>query len=291
MATPTSTSRAAKDGHHKLGRLITLPDGTEAFVPNSDTSPIIGNSRIADGAEIYSVVHKFGRNAAVINTAFVPITNGGIYRMPQVSGARTLRVAAGDANDTAAGSGAREVTVQGLDETGVLIEVALVTAGTSAGPASTETFIREFRAFVSKSGTYASVGVGSHAADIVIESAAGETAMTISALVIERAQSQVGAFTTSLGTQTYLNSVFASVDSNKTVDIILCKRENILQTAPPYSAMRIASEFNGIAIPFSPEIKVPMGPFDPLTDLLWMAKVGAQTGAVSIDFELLVKDI
>ncbi len=63
-----------------------------------------------------SVVHKFGRG--VVGTSFVPIAFGNIYRTPQPANATALRVKAGDANDTAAGTGAREVMVQGLSATG-----------------------------------------------------------------------------------------------------------------------------------------------------------------------------
>ena len=57
-----------------------------------------------------SVVHKFGRNAAV--TTMAPIAFGGVYQTPQPASATTLRVKAGNTNDTAAGSGAREITIQ-----------------------------------------------------------------------------------------------------------------------------------------------------------------------------------
>ena len=64
----------------------------------------------------HSLVHKFGKNEDV-GATFEPLTIGGVYQTLQPAAATTLRVKAGNANDTAAGTGAREVTVQGLDET------------------------------------------------------------------------------------------------------------------------------------------------------------------------------
>ena len=60
-----------------------------------------------------TIVNKFGRNASV-GTTYVPVTVGGVYNTPQPAAATTLRIkAGGDANDAAAGTGAREVTVVG----------------------------------------------------------------------------------------------------------------------------------------------------------------------------------
>ena len=104
-------------------------------------------------------IKKFGRNAAV-GTSFVPIAMGGVYQTPQGSAATALRIkSGGDANDTAAGSGARSVTLEGLDENFELATEALATAGASASSATSTTFTRLFRAYVTPdtgSGTYAS---------------------------------------------------------------------------------------------------------------------------------------
>ena len=115
-----------------------------------------------------SIIHKFGQSDA-IGTSFVPVARGSIYHTVQVGSATTLRVKAGNTNDTAAGSGAQKVMLEGIDETGAIATEELTTAGTSASTASTTTFIRLYRMYVSESGTYATSAAGSHAADIVIE--------------------------------------------------------------------------------------------------------------------------
>lgn len=237
-----------------------------------------------------SIVHKFGSNPAV-GTSFVPVCMGGVYRTPQVAGATTLRVKAGNANDAAGGTGAREIQLQGLDETGALVMESIPTAGASAGAASTATFIRLFRVIVTESGTYATQSTGSHDSDIVIENGAGtEDWLTLAATGFPRSQSQVGAYSVPLGKTAYMNTFFFSIDSTKVADIVMFKRENILETAAPYSAMRMQNEFNGLDAPFGAEFMLPAGPFPALTDIGFMAKVSLTTGAISVDFEMLLID-
>ena len=81
---------------------------------------------------------RFGRNTA-IGATYTPVTRSGHYRTPQAGSATTLRVkAGGNANDTAAGSGARQITLVGLDATGNVITETLATAGASASAATTK---------------------------------------------------------------------------------------------------------------------------------------------------------
>lgn len=238
-----------------------------------------------------SIVHKFGRNSAV-GTSFVPVTVGGVYETPQVSGATALRVkAGGNANDTAAGSGAREVTFEGLDETGTLVTESVATAGASASAATTITFIRLFRFYVSASGTYTTPITNSHAADIVIENGAGGTDWgTIEDTDFSRGQSEIAFYTVPLAKTAYVLTATASVDSTKTADILFFKRENILDAAAPFSSKRVLFEFSAISGEDVLAPKTPLGPFPALTDIGFVAQVAATTAAVEIDFEILVID-
>ena len=238
-----------------------------------------------------SVVHKFGANL-LVPTTFTPVTRGGIYPMVQVAGATTLRVkAGGNAADTAAGAGAREITIQGLSPTGVEIFESVITAGASASTSTTATFIRVYRAWVSASGTYASTAGGSHVADIVIEDTAGtQDWATIPLNGFGMAQTTIAAYTVPLGKTAYMRSWLLQVDSNKAVDFIFYVRENILETAAPFSGYRMKFGAFGVADNISVKPHTPAGPFPALTDLVWMAKVGATTGIAAADFELVLED-
>jgi hypothetical protein len=235
---------------------------------------------------------KFGRNDAV-GTTFEPITAGGIYRTPRVSGATALRIkAGGNANDTAAGTGARKVVLIGLDETGALTSEELTLAGASASAPSTTTFLRLFESYVSESGTYATATAGSHAADIVIEDAAGtEDWATIQVLGIPRAQSQIGVISVPLGKEMYITDSVISVDSTKVLDVIAFQRRNILETAAPYTAMRSVEEHVGV-IDYLPKLhQYPLGPFPALTDFGYMARVSSGTADATITFNYLFVNV
>lgn len=235
-----------------------------------------------------SVVNKFGYSAS-IGTSFAPLTLANAYRMPQPASATALRIAAGNTNDTAAGSGAREVTFQGLDETGALVEEAVATAGTSASSATTATFIRLFRGWVSSSGTYADgSSTFSHAAAITIENSGGGT--TWGSIAAQQGQTQIACYTIPLGKTGFISSAQFDVNSTKDVDFKLMQRRSALDAAAPYQAWRLVSQQAQVAgsVPFNPDI--PLGPYPALTDLVFFAKVTSGTGIASVDFEILLED-
>lgn len=236
----------------------------------------------------HSLVHKFGHNDAV-GTTLVPISLGGIYRTPQVAGATALRIKAGDANDTAAGSGAREVTLEGLDETGALVIEPLITAGASASANTSATFIRLFRVWVSSSGTYASATAGSHAANIVVENAAGtEDWATIEASVFPASQSEIGAYSVPIGFKAYVLSAAAFSDSSKITSIFFFQRKNILETVPPYTAMRLVFDATVEGIPADVTPRSALDDFVGPCDIGIMGLVNTGSALVHVDIEILL---
>lgn len=239
----------------------------------------------------YSVVHKFGANLAV-STSYVPVTIGGVYQTPQPASATQLRVkAGGNAADTAGGNGAREITLQGLNASGELIEEAIATAGASASGNTTNSFMRLFRAYVSASGTYATQSAGSHSDAITIENSGGGTDwLTIDATGFPKGQSEVGAYSVPLGKRAFVPSIIISVDSTKTADVLFFQRQNILEAAAPYSAMRVVLQLGGVSGEETFYPKSPLGPFPPLTDIGFLAKVASTTAEVDVDFEIILVD-
>lgn len=235
---------------------------------------------------------QFGRNPAV-GTTFVPITSNGFYRTPQVSGATTLRIkAGGNAADTAAGVGARAVTLQGLDETGAFAEETLATNGALASGSTTTTFLRVYKAFVSASGTYATATAGSHAGDIVVENTAGtEDWLTILVAGFPTGETEIGVISVPLGKEMYISDTRISVDSTKVMDLILFQRRNILETSAPYTAMRAIEDHAGITETHDLAHVYPLGPFPALTDVGYMGKVAAGTADASVAFNYLLVDV
>jgi len=291
-----SDTEAGTGDVHREGVVIGDSENLDARVAVSPlgalrASSSMGNSEITDGFPGYSIVHKFGRNTDV-GSGFTPVSLGGLFRTPQVGDATALRVKAGDVNDTAGGSGARSVVVLGIGPSGDEVSAILTTAGVSAGPSSSVTFIRAYRAYVNESGTYGTATVGSHAADIIIENAAGtEDWIGIEFEGLSRSQSQTAVYTIPNGKVGYLQSFFITTATNKPVDLVLLRRNDILQTSPPYSSIITQTEFTGIQSPFVSNYTVPVGPFSANTDMGWMARVATGTASVSVDFEILLRDV
>jgi len=232
---------------------------------------------------------KFGRNAA-IGTTYGPVALGGVYQTPQASGATALRIkAGGNAADTAAGAGAREITLGGLDENFEYATETLATAGASASSATTTTFTRLFRFYVSASGTYATASAGSHVGDIVIENSAGGTDWgTIDATNFPKSQSEISAYSVATGKTAYVFLDDITNESGKTLDAIFFQRTNIDQTAAPYDAMRAVVVLKGITsgVVNLAGRQTPLGPFVGPCDIGWLCKIDAGTAEVSAEFEI-----
>jgi hypothetical protein len=239
-------------------------------------------------------IKKFGRNDSV-GTSFEPICFGGIYQTPQSGSATTLRIAAGgNANDSAAGSGAREVTIEGLDQDFNYVEEAIATNGTSASLATVATFTRVFKSRVSKSGTYATSIAGSHAGNIVIENSGGGTTwLVMDSAGFPKSSSEVGAYTVAAGKTGYVKIRNLSIDSGKTIDLVFFSRENADEVSPPYSPMRAQSVVSGVSggsIEVFGDVDVPFGPYVGPTDIGFMARVTAGNASVAIEFEIFIID-
>lgn len=230
-------------------------------------------------------VRTFGRNVAVSST-FVPVARGGNYRTPQVGSVTALRIkAGGNANDTSTGTGARAVTLVGLNAAGDVITETLETAGASASAPTTQTFLRLTDAFVSASGTYATQSAGSHAAAITIENAAGGTDWAVIADTdLARSDTEIGAYSVPRERALYIVNVRMQVDASNKSNVIMFRRSGILTTAAPYDAMTIIEEYPEISgaleFAFDPPLRIPE-----LTDVGFLAKSSSGTISVSVLLE------
>lgn len=236
------------------------------------------------------VHHQFGRNVAV-GTTYAPISDIGVYRTPQPANAVHLRVkAGGNAADTANGAGARSVKLWGLNASGDEVTEIIATAGASASAATTNSFIRLYLAEVYEGGTYGTQSAGSHVGNITIERATGGE---------DWAQIQLNGFpssTTGIGSITVPRNhvgLLASIrispeqSGSTTSDILILKREGILQAAAPYKPVMKVQEFVQVTQTITLDFEMPIK-FPELTDIGVLAKVSNGTGAVSIDMEILM---
>jgi hypothetical protein len=235
------------------------------------------------------VHHQFGRNIAV-TTSYTPVSDTGIYRTPQPAAATALRIkAGGNAADTANGAGARSVRLWGLNASGDEITAIIATNGASASAATTVTFIRLYLAEVYESGTYGTATAGSHLGNITIQNAAGtEDWGQIQLSGFPSGTTGIGSITVPRNHVGLITSIHINpeIQANKSTDVLILKREGILQTAAPYKPIIKIQEVIGMESNFGITFDMPMV-VPELTDVGVLAKVTGGTGAISIDMEVI----
>ncbi len=232
----------------------------------------------------HSIVHKFGK--ATVGTSLVAITNSLEYRTPTT--ATALEFVSSDVNDTAAGSGARAITIQGLNSDWEVFTQTIATNGTTAVALPTN-MTRLFRWFVSASGTYATTTANSHAGTLTIRVAsAGATWSTIGILPRPIGQSQIACYTVPSGYRAFVYTHEIRVDSTKSADISMFVRNNADTIAAPFPALRLAANFIGISGIAQSDTNAPRNGFSSPADILFMGKISTGTADVVIDFEILL---
>ena len=239
---------------------------------------------IAKGLE---AIHVFGRNRDVGDT-FAPVCIDGIYRTPTADNATQLRIkAGGNSNDTALGSGAQSIKLIGLDPQGYKISETIATAGTSASDPTQQSFIRLLSAEVASSGVYASQTTPSHQGEIVIENAAGnEDWATIAADNIGRGRTQIGVYTVPKDRSITIPHLRASCDRDRRITLVLFTRKSVLETSAPFAPMLLLEEFTQIGGVHDFVFEPPLGKFEELTDVGFMAHTQSTAVDVAISFEV-----
>lgn len=245
------------------------------------------HSEVAKGnIDGHTLVHKFGKNEDV-GTSWEHISQLPFDVANFRQSAVAMRVkAGGNAADTAAGAGAREVTIQGIDSNFAELSEAVATAGASASAATTATFWRVHRAWVSAAGTY----TGANTAAVTIEdSGSGADFIQITA---DEGQTQYAGWTVPAGKTAYLLSVHTTIDvsTTKTTDIRCFVRKEIDTVAAPMEPKRLKLEWNGMDgtfayKPLSPEFSIPEK-----SDIWFEAQTSVGSSSVTVDLELLVVD-
>ena len=224
------------------------------------------------------------------------VLDDGLYETPLVNASVALRVKAGNANDTVAGTGARSVQLTGLNELGVEVTEDLITAGASASAVTVTTWSRLFEVCVKTSGSHADPDglVYSHAATIIIEDAAANEWGKIILNGIAHGRSQIGCYTVPSQTadgvnikEAYISDYTMGVDSGKVVDFIIWSREGLLTLTAPFEPLMVLREHSGETGTHPIDVKVPLGPFPAGTDIGFLVK-GTTTPKAIIDFTVIL---
>lgn len=168
----------------------------------------------------YRTVYKFGHNEDAGTSPEDVWENGGTY--PWQTAAQTLEAISTSANDAAAGTGIRTVRVFGLDANFNEIDETITMNGTNASAATTQSFLRVFRAY----GVTCGSG-GEGAGTITIRVSGGGSAQAVleyQGSVLHMGQTQMAIYTVPAGYRAYLVAGSAGVESNKSTDLYMMHR-------------------------------------------------------------------
>ena len=234
----------------------------------------------------FSIVEKFG--SGDISTTIAPITTSLTYQTPIA--ATALEIVSSSANDTAAGTGAQEITVIGLDSSWVEVTQTKEFNGTTAVPLDND-LIRLYRAYVSRSGTYATQSSGSHVGTLTIRGAgAGSTWATIGVTPFPFGQTQIGCYTIPTGKTGYVLTKNVFAEGSKTADVYFFQRPHADDVTTPFTgAMRVVEREVGVSGGYSADINA-KGPFVGPCDIGFMGVVASGTDIMSVEFEVILVD-
>lgn len=236
------------------------------------------------------VVHKFGRNNDIdIGTEDIWRAGGLIVWQ---TAAQTLSLVSDSADDTAAGTGARSVTVVGLNGSLAEITETVATAGLVAAT-TTNKFLRVYRAYVASAGTYAGTTAGGNLGNInATYSTTGNPAFIIAHDGTRGlGQTQSAFFTVPAGMKAYIAFIDIQIDATKPLTVMFWRREQATTTTAPVQSRRLILFWDGAAGDVEYKPVAPLGPFSAGTDLWFSATSANNNATCSVNFEIwLVRD-
>ena len=233
------------------------------------------------------VVHKFGFNGSTAAGDCIMEPGGAFPYLAYGGTPLAMRVKAGGnpADDSDSGTGARSITIGGLDSSFSLVQETVNTEGAGVGSATTTTFARIHRVSV------ASAGSGrANAAAVVIEDSGG--AADYATVLVDEGQGVLGYFTVPAGYYGYLTHVMLSTDvasGTATVVVRGFQRSNANDVNTPFSAQRLffrelslSRSLGAVERNFEEPIR-----FDEYTDIWFEGTPSTGTPEVSVAFSLI----
>ena len=222
-----------------------------------------------------------GRNDNVGSTNFEVVwTPGDQYPWPTV--AQTVRVAPGGALvDTATGTGARTVFVDGLDENWDPVSTILTLAGAAASLASSKLFIRVNRVVVVSCGTYG----GTNAENVNIEHTASTDVVCVCAAGASKSEQAL--YSVRDGYDAFIVDASTRRRANQIVAVRVLVRPDADVVTPPCSPALVIHQVDDMDpfVRWDPQFfeSVP-----PRSDLWVEAKATAGPAGVTANFEIVL---
>ena len=237
----------------------------------------------------WSHVYKFGKIFG-LTTTLTPLAIDGLYQTPTT--AQSLEIVSTSTDDTSAGTGARTVTIIGLDANWAEQSVTVTMNGTTP-VAVTGTWLRVYRMRCATSGTYASATAASYAGTITLRNSG--QGVTWAQLTLDNGfaigQSLIGAYTVPSGYIAYVYPSYVSVDSTKSVSGYFFTRDNADTVTAPYSPLRAQQSIELVGGMNYMDTDMPIGIYQAKTDFGYMVKTSTSTANVSVAFNIYLKAV
>lgn len=151
--------------------------------------------------------------------------------------ATTVEGISDNVNDTVAGTGARVITITGLDENFNEVIEDLDMNGTSATASTVATFIRVNLTVVKSAGLYSTSLEGSNIGTVVVRPTGGGTRLSnIDGNLIDPGKSQDFKYTVPVGFRAMILSAAANIEGSKLARIVLTTRPDADIIVAPFSS-------------------------------------------------------
>ncbi len=221
----------------------------------------------------FSSVNKFGVSSTIGSSKAEIWDSSGRYTF--LSSAETLRVVSTSADDTSAGTGAQKIKIQGLDSSWALQEEEVSLNGTTA-VTTTNSFIRTFRAFVTKAGTK-----DVNAGDITISSSTSSKTQA----VIKNGNNQalMSIYTIPVASTGYLTDYYVSVPKSR-------ETESILEIREPDGVFKLEHQVFTVEQSFEYKFEFPVKIPAKSDIIITSRSLDGVTANVSGGFDLIVVD-
>lgn len=227
-------------------------------------------------------VRKFGFNPVVGTTEEDIWGTGGTYT-GWLTSASTVEAISSSTNDSSSGTGARKLTIVGLDENFDEAEETVDLDGTSPSGATTTRFIRVNRAFVPEggAGTYHGTNIGNLTVRV---SSAGAT---LAQIVAARGQTELAMYTVPAGYTAHIKSIQFNVEGSKPASCYFYQYPAADDVTVPFSGKRLIMRAPGVDGQYDHEFTQYVRVTEK-TDLWCAADVAATSASVAAEFELFL---
>ena len=227
-----------------------------------------------------SYEHIVGRNAAVgTSEEFIGFSGSALPVF--LTSAENIVLVSYNANDTAAGTGARTIRVVGWDQNWDKTSEDVTTNGTSDSSATTTTFIRVLRAFLLEAWDYtAPYNLG----DITIKTSGGTSLTTIESEVGKPVDGLCAVHSGHIG---YLTRIMLTVSSNKSADFSLKIRNRGDVTSVPVRGSRKITSYEEVEGRFE-EVLLSYRKLDEYSDIWAVGESNAGTTTINTTFDIII---